>query len=308
MEQNINQEMIDTTDSLEAVSVMKGMKNFLFWVVLAGLFVSQAMFWWDRFGLIDKTDCSACPAGISCNSSCPMRCAEAAGSDMKNTPPQTALQTGLVPLAAAAAIAEQVDQVVQKADLQPPAEPAAEAAPVTEQPVVPAIVPPAAETAAPATVEPSTDVEPFAVKDKEMEYLRISCRTARCIVRVSNFVSFMGAILYCLTLLMNLKISLTGKLGGINHISRAFFCSLFLLVFLTPWQVLLPGAVIGALYLPGELLCGAWAKADGSVFWKVLLYLRFSGLWVLAVWMLISAQMRSLKWTRATLRRLGMAR
>lgn len=300
MEQNVNQEMIDTTDSLEAVSVMKGMKNFLFWIVLAGLLVSQAMFWWDHLGLIDKTGCTMCSAGVSCRAACSTPCPAATSVDTKTDSQEVNTPSGLVPLAAANVIAEQVDQVVQKADLQ-----------TTEQPVANDPAPVATEP--PATVEstpvpPQETPETTGAKDKEMEFLRISCRTARSILRVANFITFMGAVLYCLTLLMNLKISLTGKLGGINHISRAFFCSLFLLVFLTPWQLLLPGVVIGAMYLPGELLCGAWVKADSSVFWKGLLYLRFTGLWLLVVWMLVAAQMRSLKWARATLRRLGMAR
>jgi len=115
-------------------------------------------------------------------------------------------------------------------------------------------------------------------------------------------------ILYCLSLLMCLKISLAGRLGGINHIARAFFISLFLLVIITPWQVVLPKVLIGATWLPGELLCGGWDKAASSIFWKVMFYLRFCGLPFVAVWLLLWTQIRSGKWTRATLRRLGVLR
>ena len=61
MEPNINQEMIDTTDSLEAVSVMKGMKNFLFWLLVLALVASQVLFWMDQLGLVDKSGALAVP-------------------------------------------------------------------------------------------------------------------------------------------------------------------------------------------------------------------------------------------------------
>jgi len=109
-------------------------------------------------------------------------------------------------------------------------------------------------------------------------------------------------------LLICLKISLTGRLGGMNHITRAFFVSLFLLVVLVPWQRVMPGVLIGSVWLPGELLCGGWAKADGSVFCNVMFYLRFCGLCFVALWFLLWAQIRSSKWARATLRRLGVVR
>lgn len=280
MEPNANQEMIDTTDSLEAVSVMKGMKNFLFWVLLAALVMSQAIFWMDRIGLIETSE----PPAEKIEAAAPALSAVGA--------------SGVVMLAAPSVIAEQVEQVVQKVGLPeeaPAVEPIptpASPSPVDLSPDAPPAVPSAAET----------------VQDKEMEFLKISAVSARRLIRGVNFVALMAALLYCLTLLMNLKISLTGKLGGINHITRAFFCSLFLLVILAPWQRLLPGVIIGAIYLPAELLGEAWSKAATSGFWKTLLYLRFTGLWLVALWLLFCAQMRSIKWARATLRRLGMAR
>jgi hypothetical protein len=291
MEQNVNQEMIDTTDSLEAVTVMKGMKNFLFFVLLMAMLVSQAMFWMNRLGRIEKSDCTSCAIGRSA-AGCPGVCVPAATVPAEAAAPKSEMtNSALVPLAAPTVISEQVEQVVQKVEIQ---------APVEAEPVEPAVV---------VELKPAPQVDAVeAVPDNESEFLTISCRTARCIVRVTNFVMFMAALLYCLTLLMNLKISLTGKLGGINHIARAFFCSLYLLVFLTPWQCFLPGVLVSAMYLPAELLCGAWAKADSSMFWKVLLYLRFTGLWLLVLWMVVCAQWRSVKWERAMLRRLGMAR
>ncbi len=286
MEPNATQEMIDTTDSLEAVSVMKGMKNFVFWVLLAALVVLQIVFWMHRGGLIDPAEKTAVDTGVILPAP-PVQ-------------PQPAPELKVVPLAAPNVIAEQVEQVVQKVGL-PEDAPAAEPTPTP----TPAPAPPTPVDLSPDTPKP-TVIE--TIKDKEMEFLKISAVVARRLIRAANFIAFMAAVLYCLTLLMNLKISLTGKLGGINHITRAFFCSLFLLAVLTPWQTLLPGVVIGAIYLPAELLGDAWSKAATSGFWKTLLYLRFVGLWLVVVWLLVCAQMRSIKWARATLRRLGMAR
>ena len=141
-----------------------------------------------------------------------------------------------------------------------------------------------------------------------LSLFRISAPFAKGLVAVCNFIIIVSVILYCLSLLMCLKISLAGRLGGINHITRAFFISLFLLVVITPWQVVLPKVLIGSIWLPGELLCGGWDKVDSSIFWKVMFYLRFCGLPFVALWLLLWTQIRSGKWTRATLRRLGVVR
>lgn len=272
MEPTINQEMIDTTDSLEAVSVMKSMKNFLFWVLLIALLVSQAIFWMERLGMIGQTDGTAAGSVLSWS---------------------TVSGSGLVPLSAPHSIAQRVEEVTRQVGLSEDGqvEPAEDIDVGTEAVVI---------------VEEDGDVPDD--EERRLELFKLSGQAAGGIVRVANFVMYLAAVLYCLTLLMNLKISLTGKLGGINHISRAFFCSLFLLVFLTPWQVLLPGVLVGAMYLPGELFYGVWDKAAESTLYLILLYARFTGLWLLVVWLLLSAQSRSAKWARATLRRLGMSR
>jgi hypothetical protein len=159
------------------------------------------------------------------------------------------------------------------------------------------------QAAEPQRTQETEDKAPF-----KKDLFRISCSFARVVVSICNYVILAAAILYCLSLLICLKISLTGRLGGMNHITRAFFISLFLLVVLIPWQSVLPGVLIGSVWLPSELFCGDWAKADTSVFWKVMLYLRFSGLCLVALWLLLWTQIRSAKWARATLRRIGVVR
>jgi hypothetical protein len=102
-----------------------------------------------------------------------------------------------------------------------------------------------------------------------------------------------------------LKVSLLGRLGGINHISRAFFLSLVMAVLLLPWQRVFGEIFIGAIYVPEELLsrCGAAGGAK-NIFVTALHYLRFTGYWVVVMLFLILSQLRSSRWAKATLRRL----
>lgn len=122
-------------------------------------------------------------------------------------------------------------------------------------------------------------------------------------IRVVNIVLILTGILYCLTILIALKISLVGRLGGINHISRAFFLSLIMLLLLLPWQRIFAGVVIGAIYTPCEMM--KWISGGtGTIFDIILFYLRFCGFWLLILLLLICSQLRSGRWTKTILRRL----
>ncbi len=123
------------------------------------------------------------------------------------------------------------------------------------------------------------------------------------VIRIVNAVLVLTGTLYCLTILLALKISLVGRLGGINHICRAFFLSLVMLVLLLPWQRVFGGVVLGALYTPCELV--EWCSAEaGSTLGIVLRYLRFTGYWLVILLLLIFSQLRSGRWTKTILRRL----
>ena len=123
------------------------------------------------------------------------------------------------------------------------------------------------------------------------------------LIRIVNAVLILTASLYCLSMLFSLKVSMLGRLGGINHISRAFFLSLLMLVLLLPWQKIFGGMVPGAIYTPEELLKCSSAEAT-DIFDTVIYYLRFSGYWLLVLLLLILAQIRSIRWGKAILRRL----
>ncbi len=122
-------------------------------------------------------------------------------------------------------------------------------------------------------------------------------------IRIVNAILILAAILYCLTVLLALKISLVGRLGGINHICRAFFLSLIMLLLLLPWQRIFAGVVIGAIYTPCELVKWISAGTD-TIFDIILFYLRFCGFWLLILLLLICSQLRSGRWTKTILRRL----
>ena len=104
-------------------------------------------------------------------------------------------------------------------------------------------------------------------------------------------------------MLFSLKVSMLGRLGGINHISRAFFLSLLMLVLLLPWQIIFSNVVTGAIFTPSELLKWHFSEMD-SLFDITLYYLRFSGYWLLILLLLIFSQIRSSRWAKAILRRL----
>jgi len=123
------------------------------------------------------------------------------------------------------------------------------------------------------------------------------------VIRIVNAVLVLTGTLYCLTILLALKISLVGRLGGINHICRAFFLSLVMLVLLLPWQRIFGGVVLGAIYKPCELV--EWCSTEaGSILGIVLRYLRFTGYWLVILLLLIFSQLRSGRWTKTILRRL----
>lgn len=159
----------------------------------------------------------------------------------------------------------------------------------------------AEEVTAPAgSSEAAQQPQPESVKAG----FRIEFRHITRLIRFVDFVLVPAAVLYCLTMLFALKISLVGRLGGINHISRAFFISLVFVVFLLPWQKFFSGVVVGAMYTPWELAKWYNTEASGDVPSVVVYYLRFVGYWLIVLLLLIFSFIRSSRWARTILRRL----
>ncbi len=247
--------MIDTTDNLEAVGVMRCAKNFFFVIVILCLVLIQAAFWIVNRGCI-KTDKQA-----------------------KTT--EAVIITGEISSAAA----------TEKTDTAAPSPVA-----LNEKEAAKKVLADTNQPAAASTHEPKT-CPMFGIAAK------ITFEQLALFIRIVNFVLILSAILYCLTMLFILKISLTGRLGGINHIARAFFLSLAVLVLILPWQKFFSGVVAGVIYTPDELV-NACAAPTTELLGTIMLYLRYVAFWVLAVLFLIGTQLRSARWAKNILRRL----
>ncbi len=117
----------------------------------------------------------------------------------------------------------------------------------------------------------------------------------------TKFAAVVAAALLSLTLLVGLKISLVGRLGGAAGLVGAFFWSLILLAMVTPWQQVLRGQfAVGALYNYGELLNEAakikpsWGGAGVNLVDEIIYYARFVAYPVVAFFVLIAVQ---IKWS-----------
>lgn len=255
-------ELLGTTDCLEAVNVFKSWKNFLFVIAVICLVMLQLCFW-----LVD---------------------ADVIRSEDANAPQPTA---AVVTAASVAAVIE----LAAKTQVEVPQDVVAKAAAQSKN-----------APAAPASAAPADPNQPAAGKMELGKVLHIKFEHIAWIIHVCNYLLIFAATMYCLTLLFCLKISLIGRLGGLNHISRAFLLSLVVLVLTLPWQKFFGGIAAGLIYTPTELIDTHAGIQGGKVINIALYYLRFCGLWVIVLAVLVFAQVRSIRWAKATLRRLGV--
>lgn len=257
--------LLDTTDCLEAVEVFRSWKNGLFIISVLCLVLLQILFWAVTLGVVSieqgKSDSAA---------SVP---ASKAGEPNSVAPNVGGIESDEIAKAAKTVVADS-----NAARVDTPLGQAAE-------------------------YRQMEGGQVCAEKSRHPSWLML---VVRLLIRLSGFVLILAAILYCLTMMFSLKISLLGRLGGINHISRAFFLSLLFVVLLLPWQKLFGSAVKGAIYTPAELVRWFnWYKDLASgVLGMVLYYLRFTGYWALVMLIGILSQVRSGRWAKATLRRL----
>lgn len=286
MENTRTPDMVETTDCLEAVGVFRTMKNLFFFITMAAMLVLLAIFILEAAGRVDSSPCAVDAAG----------------------------NTVITPCAdcLALSISEEAFVAAQSQDIQKAAEVVSQAASGTAAEITTAPQPVMTAPADANTPAAATDIKAIQgvfVKKLDAFFSRtFSCWHLSLAVQACNFILLPAAVLYCLTLLMTLKISLYGRLGGINHIGRAFFLSLFALVILLPWQVIFKGIVVGGMFLPTELFCDWGQVGQLSTVFKTLYFLRFGGMWLVIALLLLMAQLRSIRWGRVTLRRLGLVR
>ena len=329
--------LLDTTDCLEAVGVFKGWKNFLFIIVLLCLLLLQVSFWLVDTGCIeiDRQALGAEPAVKSDVGQADEPSAEPVmeeAEEITEPVPESVMEEP-VEQARPEEIAEPQQQAEQEETVEPEesAEPEQAVEPEeSDQPEEPAeteqVDEPEEMDEPEEAVEPNEVVEPneadepnepaeevsgiiglnlpLALAWPPTELLSgVTFGQLSWVIRITNAVLILTASLYCLSLLFSLKVSMLGRLGGINHISRAFFLSLLMLILLLPWQRIFGSMVPGAIFTPEELV--KWTSAEhGDMLDKVIYYLRFSGYWLLILLLLILSQIRSIRWGKAILRRL----
>jgi len=268
--------LVDTTDCLEAVGVFRCWKNFLFVVILICIVLLQACFWVADTGFIR-------PAGQG---------EETPAVEVEEQMPQLPEQTETTEPKESSGQPE--EQVVTETETEEVSAPViTESEEITE----------AARQVAGDANEASTEGEGESKDRVRISLIRPTAKQLAGAIRFLNFVIVPAAIVYCLTMLFSLKISLVGRLGGINHIARAFFLSLIMLVLLLPWQLLF-AVTKGAIFTPAELMGGWQACREANIFGAVLYYLRFVGYWILILLLLFMAQARNARWARTILRRL----
>ncbi len=279
-------DMVETTDCLEAVGVFRAMKNLFFFITMAAMVVLLAIFILEAAGKVDSSPCAV----------------DAAGNTVI-TPCQDCLALSISERALIAAKTEDIEkaaEVVSQAASGMTGDSNAAAQPIMTLP---------ADANTPSAATDIKAIQGAFVQKLDAFFSKtFSCWHLSLAVQACNFVLLPAAVLYCLTLLMTLKISLYGRLGGINHIGRAFFLSLFALVILLPWQVIFKGIVVGGMFTPTELFCDWGQVGQLSNVFKTLYFLRFGGMWLVIALLLLLAQLRSIRWGRVTLRRLGLVR
>jgi hypothetical protein len=153
------------------------------------------------------------------------------------------------------------------------------------------------------SIDPNKPVKAVVFEEKS-SFFELTFGRLALVIRFFNFALIPASVLFCLTMLFILKVSLLGRLGGINHIARALFLSLAFVVFLLPWQRFFPGVFLGAMYTPSELKYACAEAGDYDILATIGHYLRFTGYCLLVLLLLIIAQLRSARWSKAILRRL----
>jgi hypothetical protein len=128
----------------------------------------------------------------------------------------------------------------------------------------------------------------------------LTLRRITWVIHPVNAILVFACVLYSLTTYIALSVSIRSRLGGLAHISRAFYFSLVVLILVLPWQIVLAPIALGIIYTPSELVDSCTASAGGT-FETAIFYLRFTGIWAVVCLVLILAQWRSFRWTKTVL-------
>jgi len=263
-------QLIETTDCLEAISTLKFNKNLFFFIILLCLLILQGIFW------LVPTEYVEMPGKETVQ--------QVALSAEGETSPSGG-PVAKIPQLAAHTEKEKVIKVVTK----------------TEK-----IEKTSQELTADANVEPNEPNAPAPAKAIIIPPIKIKFSQLSWVIKPCNFLVIVCSVMYSLSLLFAMKVSLVGRLGGIKHITKAVFISFWIMVLILPWQLLFKNVICGAIYTQSELLV-AWQNFDkANITATAIMFLRFTGLWLIVVILLFWAQLKSMRWSKNTLKRLGI--
>lgn len=126
---------------------------------------------------------------------------------------------------------------------------------------------------------------------------------------LGNYLLTFTSVLYCLTLLFGVKLSLVGRLGGLASGTWAFFLSLIVAVLVVPWIHAATGQMVGTLYFFPDLVDQYWQLGNnsGDLVGHVGYYWRFVGLSFVTLVLVFCAQVRAWRASQAISRRCAIA-
>jgi len=126
-------------------------------------------------------------------------------------------------------------------------------------------------------------------------------------VRLGNYLLTFTSVLYCLTLLVGVKLSLVGRLGGLASGAWSFFVSLVVAVLVVPWVQAATGEMVGVLYFFKDLVEEYWrvSQEEGDLIERVGYYWRYVGLWFVTLVLVCCAQVRAWRSGQAVARRMA---
>ena len=128
----------------------------------------------------------------------------------------------------------------------------------------------------------------------------LTFRHIKSVLNPVNAILIFACVLYSLTMYIALSVSIRGRLGGLAHVSRAFYFSLVALLLLLPWQIVLAPVGIGTIFTPREL-AKSCTTLNAGTYEMAIFYLRFAGMWAVVCLVLILAHWRSYRWIKAVL-------
>ena len=266
--------MVETTDCLETVGVFKSAKNFFFILAIISLIATQAIFWLGRFNVINWGSESLSVVANEGNARLDDKVLE--GAESEHAKPEQVKTESKKPQESAS-ISEDAQEAIASID----------------------------GSADSLGEKNDSGLVPKSLPSKVLR--KIDWAYLKVLINAANAVVVFSVVCYVLILVFSLKVSLVGKLGGLSHISSAFLISLFAALVILPWQLSFPGVhLFGTIFTAQELHKWLSKFSDGGTFVKILCYIRFVFTFILAMWLLIWAQLRSRRWSRATLKRLGI--